>query len=124
MTCCGGQGVGGCFCAPWPQVSPCDDVCHAITNHAPFTGLHACAKIHLSTLEVTLSVNRRMTGVVRWFDGSRGYGYIEADGQDVFVHYSAITGNGLKNLLQGDKVEVVVEDSYRGPQAVEVTRLH
>jgi len=65
-----------------------------------------------------------MTGVVRWFDGSRGYGYITADGQDVFVHYSAITGNAIQNLLEGDRVEMVVEESLRGPQAVQVTRLN
>ena len=69
-------------------------------------------------------MSKRITGVVRWFDGSRGYGYITAEEQDVFVHYSAIVGNGLKNLLAGDQVECVVEDSYRGPQAVEVTRLN
>jgi cold shock CspA family protein len=40
------------------------------------------------------------------------------------VHYSAIAGNGLKTLLEGDQVECVVEDSYRGPQAVEVVRLN
>jgi CspA family cold shock protein len=68
-------------------------------------------------------LSKRTTGIVRWFDGSRGYGYITAEGQDVFVHYSAIAGNGLKNLLVGDQVECVVEDSYRGPQAVEVVRL-
>ena len=69
-------------------------------------------------------MRKHITGVVRWFDGSRGYGYITAEGKDVFVHYSAITGNGLKNLAEGDKVECVVEDSYRGPQAVEVVRLN
>ena len=69
-------------------------------------------------------MSKRITGVVRWFDGSRGYGYITAEGQDVFVHYSAIAGNGLKNLLAGDQVECVVEESYRGPQAVEVVRLN
>ncbi len=69
-------------------------------------------------------MSKRITGVVRWFDGSRGYGYITAEGKDVFVHYSAITGNGLKNLREGDQVEFVVEDSYRGPQAVEVVRLN
>jgi len=69
-------------------------------------------------------LSKRITGVVRSFDGSRGYGYITAEGQDVFVHYTAITGNGLKNLLEGDRVECVVEDSYRGPQAIEVVRLN
>jgi len=68
-------------------------------------------------------VSKRATGIVRWFDGSKGYGYISAEGEEVFVHYSAITGNGVKNLLEGDKVEFVVEDSLRGPQAKQVTRL-
>jgi len=69
-------------------------------------------------------VSKRATGVVRWFDGSKGYGYITAEGQEIFVHYSAIKGNGIKNLLEGDKVECVIEESLRGPQAVEVTRLN
>lgn len=69
-------------------------------------------------------MSKRATGIVRWFDGSKGYGYISAEGEEeVFVHYSAITGNGVKNLLEGDKVEFVVEDSLRGPQAKQVTRL-
>lgn len=68
-------------------------------------------------------MSKRATGVVRWFDGSKGYGYISAEGEEVFVHYSAITGNGVKNLLEGDKVEFVREDSLRGPQATQVTRL-
>ncbi len=70
-----------------------------------------------------MRVNTRMTGVVRWFDGPRGYGDISAGGQDVFVHYPAITGGGLRRLFQGDQVEVVVDESDRGPQAVQVTRL-
>ena len=68
-------------------------------------------------------MSKRATGIVRWFDGSKGYGYISAEGEEVFVHYSAITGNGVKNLLEGDKVEFVMEDSLRGLQATEVTRL-
>ena len=68
-------------------------------------------------------MTRRITGVVRWFDGSRGYGYISAEGQDVFVHYSAIMGSGLQNLIEGDQVELAVADSPRGPQAEQVTRL-
>lgn len=67
---------------------------------------------------------KRTTGTVRWFDGSKGYGYIKTDsGLDVFVHYLAITGNGLKNLAEGDKVEFVLEESVRGPQAQQVVRL-
>ena len=69
-------------------------------------------------------MSKRTTGVVRWFDGSKGYGYITAEGQEIFVHYSAITGSGIQNLLQGDRVEFLIEDSQRGPQAVDVTRLN
>ncbi|MFQ5410039.1 MAG: cold-shock protein [Anaerolineales bacterium] len=67
----------------------------------------------------------RTTGVVRWFDGSKGYGYITAEhpAEDVFVHHSAITGKGLRLLRPGEKVEFSLEQSYRGPQAVEVVRV-
>ena len=68
---------------------------------------------------------KRLTGTVRWFDSSKGYGYITAQGQDeIFVHYSAIVGGGVKNLLAGDKVEFALTESLRGPQAVEVSRLN
>lgn len=69
-------------------------------------------------------MTQRVKGVVRWFDGSKGYGYISAQGQDVFVHYTAINSNGVKNLHEGEQVEFILEDSYRGPQAAQVTRLH
>jgi len=69
-------------------------------------------------------MNSRIKGVVRWFDGSKGYGYITAQGQDVFVHYSAITSNGLKNLREGEQVEFTLEESLHGPQALQVTRLN
>ena len=67
----------------------------------------------------------RKSGVVRWFDGSKGYGYINAEGkQDIFVHYTAITGQGLKNLAVGDRVEFDLEETYRGAQAAQVVRLN
>jgi CspA family cold shock protein len=69
-------------------------------------------------------MSQRVKGTVRWFDGSKGYGYIQAQGQEVFVHYSAITGNGLKNLLEGEQVEFTLEEAFNGPQAVQVTRLN
>jgi len=69
-------------------------------------------------------VAERMTGTVKWFDGSKGYGYITPEqGEDVFVHYSAINDGRLRNLNVGDQVEFSVEDDPRGPLAVEVTRL-
>jgi CspA family cold shock protein len=68
---------------------------------------------------------KRATGVVRWFDGSKGYGYIEAeDGERVFVHYTAITGQDAPLLLEGDQVVFFLEQTVRGPQATDVTRLN
>ncbi|MFP3853876.1 MAG: cold-shock protein [Anaerolineales bacterium] len=64
----------------------------------------------------------RETGTVKWFNGSKGYGFIEREeGEDVFVHYSAIQAEGYKNLDEGQKVEFEVEQGQKGPQAVRVT---
>lgn len=69
-------------------------------------------------------MSSRMTGTVEWFDGSKGFGYIESvEGKKVFVHYSAITGKGIHNLREGEQVEFTVESSPRGPQAAQVVRL-
>jgi CspA family cold shock protein len=70
-------------------------------------------------------VAKRTKGIVRWYDGSRGYGYIQAqDGEDVFVHYSDISGGGLQLLRVGDEVDFFMETSIRGWQATDVTRLN
>ncbi|RME48463.1 MAG: cold-shock protein [Chloroflexi bacterium] len=69
-------------------------------------------------------MTERTTGTVKWFNGSKGYGFIErAEGKDVFVHYSEIQGSGFRNLNEGDRVEFGVESSPKGPQAVNVVRL-
>ena len=59
------------------------------------------------------------TGIVKWFSPLKGYGFIKPDGggQEVFVHYSAIDGEGYRNLFEGDRVEFEVIDKGRGPQA-------
>ena len=64
----------------------------------------------------------RTVGTVQWFSRVKGYGFVRPDGQeeDVFVHYSAIRGDGYKNLSEGQRVEFTVEDSSKGPQAVDV----
>ena len=66
----------------------------------------------------------RVTGTVKWFNGSKGYGFIARDdGEDVFVHYSAIDGQGFRNLDEGDRVDFVIEQGQKGPAAADVRRM-
>lgn len=61
-------------------------------------------------------------GVVKWFNDSKGYGFIEQEGgPDVFVHHTGINGSGFKSLNEGDKVTFDVEEGQKGPAAVNVT---
>ena len=65
----------------------------------------------------------RETGSVKWFNGQKGYGFIARDaGDDVFVHYSAINGEGFRDLTEGERVEFSVEQGPKGPSAVNVQR--
>jgi CspA family cold shock protein len=65
-----------------------------------------------------------MQGTVKWFNADKGYGFIESsDGGDVFVHFSAIQGEGFKTLEEGQSVEFDVIEGNRGPQAANVVRL-
>ncbi len=69
-------------------------------------------------------MSERVTGTVKWFNGSKGYGFIARDGgEDVFVHYSAIEGDGFRNLDEGDRVEFVIEQGQKGPAAADVRRI-
>ena len=66
----------------------------------------------------------RTTGTIKWFNNSKGYGFIGQDGgADVFVHYSAIEGDGYKSLQEGDQVEFELSQGQKGPQAEKVTKL-
>ncbi len=68
----------------------------------------------------------RATGTVKWFNASKGYGFISrTEGRDLFVHYSAIqdAGNGFRTLNEGEAVEFDVEEGAKGPQATNVVRL-
>ncbi|WP_258360801.1 cold shock domain-containing protein [Moorella sulfitireducens] len=65
-----------------------------------------------------------MLGKVKWFSPEKGYGFIEKeDGKDVFVHFSAIQGEGFKTLAEGETVEFDIVEGPRGPQAANVIKL-
>jgi len=69
-------------------------------------------------------MTERQTGRVKWFNTSKGYGFIERDqGTDVFVHYSAISASGYRSLEEGQRVELTVTEGRKGPQAEDVVIL-
>jgi cold shock protein len=66
----------------------------------------------------------KMQGKVKWFNNEKGFGFIEReDGDDVFVHFSAITGEGFKSLEEGQTVEFEIVEGARGPQAANVEKV-
>lgn len=63
-------------------------------------------------------------GTVKWFNAKKGYGFIsDVDGNDVFVHFSALKMDGFKELKDGEQVQFEVTDGEKGPQAANVTRI-
>jgi CspA family cold shock protein len=67
-------------------------------------------------------MSERIIGTVKWFNGSKGYGFIERQGgEDVFVHYTAIQSEGFRNLTEGQQVEFSIERGPKGLQASNVT---
>ena len=67
----------------------------------------------------------KMTGIVKWFNADKGFGFITPDdgSKDVFVHFSAIQDNGFKTLAEGQNVEFEIQDGQKGPAAVNVTAI-
>jgi CspA family cold shock protein len=77
-------------------------------------------KIHEGSGESKHMVN----GTVKWFNDSKGFGFLEQEnGEDVFCHFSAISGNGFKSLVEGDRVTFEVTKGPKGLQAANVTRI-
>ena len=67
-------------------------------------------------------MSNKVQGTVKWFNDSKGFGFIAQDngGQDVFAHYSAIVGTGFKTLKEGQKVAFILSEGQKGPQADEI----
>jgi CspA family cold shock protein len=80
--------------------------------------------LFLYFLKEKYKMNERVTGTVKWFNASKGYGFIERQGgPDVFVHYSAIQADGFRSLEEGQRVEFTIEQGPKGLQAAQVTVL-
>lgn len=73
--------------------------------------------------ERNFTMEERITGTVKWFNSEKGYGFLAQEGgPDVFVHFSAISGDGYRNLEEGETVEFTVTDGPKGKQASNVVR--
>ena len=104
---------------------------HRPTNEGPRTNVKgiafACIGAGAPSGERVLAEKTERTlvqGVVKWFNNSKGYGFIgRDDGPDVFVHYTAIVGEGYKTLNEGDKVEFEIVQGPKGPQAGNAMKL-
>jgi CspA family cold shock protein len=73
---------------------------------------------------VVQELKAMLQGTVKWFNNKRGWGFIvKEDGEDIFVHYSAIKGDGFKSLTEGQRVQFDIEQGSNGPAAANVEKL-
>lgn len=94
----------------------------AISGKILFEKSIACVIVFKRSI-ANKEVMQVLEGVVKWFSADKGYGFIEhEDGNDIFVHYSAIMNEGFKTLDQGEKVRFEIVDGARGPQASNVSK--
>jgi cold shock protein len=83
-----------------------------------------CFSAHGVMFNVLRGRTRMEQGTVKWFNNSKGFGFIKREtGEDVFVHYKSISGDGYRTLKEGDKVEFEVETGSKGLQAVKVMKI-
>ncbi len=76
------------------------------------------------SMEEGFYMSERLTGTVKWFNDDKGFGFIEREGgEDVFVHFSSIRGEGYKSLQDGQEVEFTLGEGQKGPQALDVVAL-
>ena len=79
------------------------------------------ASISQDTTESSNSIGKRESGTVKWFDASKGFGFIVREqGEDLFVHFSGIRGTGYRTLEEGQRVDFVVASGHKGPVAQDV----
>ena len=91
--------------------------------YRPQRGFVSCGT-PLNTIRKVQIMSDKTTGTVKWFNESKGFGFIEQEsGPDVFAHFSAITGSGFKTLAEGQRVEFTVTQGQKGPQAENIVAL-
>ncbi len=86
--------------------------------------MHREEEIEENNTEEIKAGEESMNGTVKWFNDSKGYGFISReDGDDVFVHHSSIAGEGFKSLTEGDEVTFEIEQGEKGPSAINVQKV-
>ncbi len=95
-----------------------------LTKYPVYAKISPLVICTMEILKIFMEVSFMKTGVVKWFDAKRGFGFISVpEEDDVFVHFSAIQGEGYKTLEEGQQVEFDIEEGPKGPQACNVVKL-
>lgn len=100
------------FFAAWPMLAAC---------LALYLLREEDVKCTLASLQAKVGDSKKVVATVKWFNNDKGFGFLEYQGKDVFVHHSAINGKGRKTLRDGQKVSIVITQGPKGPQAEDVT---